>query len=70
MVHHNHMQAHRHTKREGGIDVAHLAHRTTAILEEATRARLVPRASCTNDTDDGCHKPTQTPTLFIVLAVT
>ncbi|KAK7190803.1 hypothetical protein PSPO01_02966 [Paraphaeosphaeria sporulosa] len=70
MVHHNHMHVHRHTKREGGIDIAQLAQRTTETIQEATRARLVPRASCTNDTDEGCVKPTQTPTLFIVLAVT
>ncbi|KAF2467114.1 uncharacterized protein BDR25DRAFT_73431 [Lindgomyces ingoldianus] len=30
---------------------------------------LVPRSTCTNDTDAGCHKPTATPTLPIVLAV-
>ncbi|KAF1973186.1 hypothetical protein BU23DRAFT_533755 [Bimuria novae-zelandiae CBS 107.79] len=66
-LHHTHM--HRHTRREGGIDVREVARRTTALVEGATRTMLVPRASSTADSDDD-HKPTQTPTLFIVLAVT
>ncbi|KAF2201988.1 hypothetical protein GQ43DRAFT_414597 [Delitschia confertaspora ATCC 74209] len=41
----------------------------TRPLLEPAKALLVPRSSCTNDTDDGCHKATQTPTLPIVLGV-
>lgn len=46
-----------------------IARRTTTIVQKATRAVLVPRATCSNDTDDGCKKPTTTPTMFIVIAV-
>lgn len=66
-IHHSHM--HRHTRREGAVDVHEVARRTAAVVQEASRVVLAPRATCTNDTDDGCRKPTQTPTLFIVLAV-
>ncbi|KAJ4294619.1 hypothetical protein N0V90_008310 [Kalmusia sp. IMI 367209] len=59
---------HRHTRREGGIASRGFPS-TATIVDEASRALLVPRSTCTNDNDDGCHKPTQTPTLFIVLAV-
>lgn len=37
-------------------------------LMERSRALLVPRDTCTSDSDDGCHKPTTTPTVPIVLA--
>jgi hypothetical protein len=43
--------------------------RTSTIVQEASRVALMPRSSCTDDSDAGCTKPTQTPTLFIVLAV-
>lgn len=40
------------------------------IIEEATKV-LVARSSstCTNDSDPGCTKPTQVPTLAIALAI-
>lgn len=40
--------------------------RTT--LMERSRV-LIARATCTNDTDDGCRKPTETPTTVIIVAV-
>lgn len=36
---------------------------------ERSRVQLVPRASCTDDSAPGCTKPTQTPTIAIVVAV-
>ncbi|KAF2872562.1 hypothetical protein BDV95DRAFT_628189 [Massariosphaeria phaeospora] len=63
---HNHM--HHHSRRE-----PHALMKATrslpTVVERASRVLLVPRATCTNDTDDGCRKPTKTPTLLIVLAV-
>ena len=43
-----------------------MASRTT--LMEQSRV-LVARATCTNDTDAGCKKPTVVPKMVIVLAV-
>ncbi|KAF2184384.1 hypothetical protein K469DRAFT_727305 [Zopfia rhizophila CBS 207.26] len=40
---------------------------STPTLVERSKV-LLPRASCTNDTDSGCRKPTKTPTVAIVLA--
>ncbi|KAF2002719.1 hypothetical protein P154DRAFT_430377 [Amniculicola lignicola CBS 123094] len=42
---------------------------SVTLLEGRSPVRLVPRASCTNDSDPGCTKPTTTPTLAIALAV-
>lgn len=43
---------------------------THTMIEEASRV-LVARATstCTNDSDPGCTKPTQVPTLAIALAI-
>lgn len=40
------------------------------MIEEASKV-LVARgtSTCTNDSDPGCTKPTQVPTLAIVLAI-
>lgn len=46
-----------------------VARRTSTVVQEASRVVLMPRSTCTNESDPGCAKPTQTPTLFIVLAV-
>lgn len=43
-----------------------MASRTTIV--ERSRV-LVARASCTNDSDPGCTKPTVVPKMVIVLAV-
>ncbi|KAF2707049.1 hypothetical protein K504DRAFT_458509 [Pleomassaria siparia CBS 279.74] len=59
--HHGHAHFHK-SKRE----LAFGAPSRTTIIEK-TRV-LVARATCTNDTDDGCHKPTQTPTMVIIVA--
>ncbi|KAF2117774.1 hypothetical protein BDV96DRAFT_644113 [Lophiotrema nucula] len=48
-----------------------MAVRGTPILsprEQGTKV-LLPRASCTNESDDGCAKPTSVPTLPVVLGV-
>lgn len=66
--HHQHAHAHRHTRGEGSLLAARNFVSSTTV-EGASRAMLVPRATCTNDSDPGCTKPTQTPTLFIVIAV-
>jgi hypothetical protein len=63
--HHAHAQHHQ-SRRETGLRSNLLPSRTTII--EKSRV-LVARAACTNDTDDGCRKPTQTPTTVIIVAV-
>ncbi|KAF1921806.1 hypothetical protein BDU57DRAFT_436902 [Ampelomyces quisqualis] len=40
---------------------------THTLIDRASRV-LVARATCTNDTDDGCRKPTQVPTIAIAMA--
>lgn len=47
-----------------------IARRTNTVVQEASRVVLMPRSSCKSESEPGCAKPTQTPTLFIVLAVT
>ena len=58
----------------------HMARRihigTTATAASSTRADTVTRVlvaradpTCTNDSDPGCTKPTQVPTLAIALAI-
>ncbi|KAF2035357.1 hypothetical protein EK21DRAFT_106896 [Setomelanomma holmii] len=50
---------------------AHVAASTSGshtLLDRASRV-LIARATCTNDSDPGCTKPTQVPTIAIVLAV-
>lgn len=48
----------------------HLHSTTRTMADEATKV-LVARATstCTNDSDPGCTKPTQVPTLAIALAI-
>lgn len=59
---------HHHVQRE-----AHIAARSTGTrtLVDAASRVLMARAesSCTNDSDPGCTKPTQVPTIAIALAV-
>lgn len=62
---HHHAHRHYHARRAGALELR-APSRTT--LMDHTRA-LVARSTCTNDTDDGCKKPTVVPTLPIVLAV-
>ncbi|PVI07856.1 hypothetical protein DM02DRAFT_234598 [Periconia macrospinosa] len=67
MVHsHQHVHNHQHSRREVGAQLGQLPSKTEVL--QRTRV-LVARASCTNDSDPGCTKPTSTPTIAIVLAV-
>ncbi|KAL6703225.1 hypothetical protein ACN47E_010087 [Coniothyrium glycines] len=65
-AHHAHM--HHHVRGDTFVGAASKASQTVA--DKVTRV-LVARASstCTNDSDPGCTKPTQVPTLVIALAV-
>ena len=58
-------QMHRFAGRE--VDAGSV---TNAMIEEASRV-LVARgtSTCTSDSDPGCIKPTQVPTLAIALAI-
>ncbi|KAF2127278.1 hypothetical protein P153DRAFT_344776 [Dothidotthia symphoricarpi CBS 119687] len=68
MQHHHHNHMHHHARRHAHADVPSTGSRT--LMENATRALAARAAStCTNDSDAGCTKPTQTPTLAIVLAI-
>lgn len=63
---HQHGHRHRHGRREANIGLGGMPSRTTVM--ERSRV-LVARASCTNDTDSGCVKPTSVPTVAIAAAV-
>lgn len=58
---------HHHVRRSEDF-AARTAAASTTLLDRASRV-LVARTECTNDSDPGCTKPTQTPTLAIVLGV-
>jgi hypothetical protein len=59
-----------HVRNENHVGSPSSASQTIHMVERATRV-LVARASskCTNDSDPGCTKPTQVPTIAIALAV-
>jgi hypothetical protein len=61
---------HHHVRNENHIGSPSSASQTIHMVERATRV-LVARASatCTNDSDPGCTKPTQVPTIAIALAI-
>lgn len=60
---------HHHPARDDHVHVAPTMGSRTA-MEKATRALLARSTStCTNDSDAGCTKLTETPTLAIVLAI-
>jgi hypothetical protein len=63
MQHHHHMH---HLAGRG----SHAAAASRTVIDQASRV-LVARAesTCTNDSDPGCTKPTQVPTLAIALAI-
>ena len=63
-----HALRHHHSKREAGDNVEARGTPSLTSAMEKTRV-LVARATCTNDSDDGCRKPTKVPTLPIILAV-
>ncbi|KAF2740686.1 hypothetical protein EJ04DRAFT_162554 [Polyplosphaeria fusca] len=64
---HAHAHAHHRTRRDGHMMQVRGSPSLTAPTER-TKV-LVPRASCTNDSDPGCKKPYSVPTLPVVLAV-
>lgn len=68
MHHSHHAHLHQHVRSNSYVGSASQASQTMA--DKVTRV-LVARAtsSCTNDSDPGCTKPTQVPTLALVLAV-
>ncbi|KAF1940807.1 hypothetical protein EJ02DRAFT_445248 [Clathrospora elynae] len=57
---------HNHVRGEAHVGPPSSASQT--MVERAARV-LVERATCTNDSDPGCTKPTQVPTMAIALAV-
>ncbi|KAJ4361314.1 hypothetical protein N0V95_002016 [Ascochyta clinopodiicola] len=49
---------------------AHVDYASRTLVDEATRVLMARGTStCTNDSDPGCTKPTQVPTLAIALAI-
>jgi hypothetical protein len=66
-MHHQHAHArmHNHVLRSEPIAMSTSA--THSLVDRASRV-LVARATCTNDSDPGCTKPTQVPTIAIALA--
>jgi hypothetical protein len=70
MPHSHHQHTHHHVRNEAHVGPPSSASQTIDLAERASRV-LVARASatCTNDSDPGCTKPTQVPTLVIGLAV-
>ncbi|KAG9385374.1 hypothetical protein A1F94_004921 [Pyrenophora tritici-repentis] len=71
MPHSHHLHHMRHQLRhDNQLGSPITGSKTMHVFERATRV-LVARAesSCTNDSDPGCTKPTQVPTMAIALAV-
>ena len=70
MAHSHHQHMHHHVHNENHVGSPSSASQTIHMVERASRV-LVARASatCTNDSDPGCTKPTQVPTIAIALAV-
>lgn len=66
MVHSHHHAHHQHSRREADAQFGQLPSKTEVLQRSRV---LVARASCTNDSDPGCTKPTTTPTAAIVIAV-
>ena len=65
---HGHGHMHNLRRRDAHIDVGSRASRTMADVASRVLAARAD-SSCTNDTDPGCTKPTQVPSLAIALAV-
>jgi hypothetical protein len=61
--HHHHAHRHQSSRRDGGFQLP-----TGTQIMEGSKV-LVARTECTNDSDPGCVKPTQVPTMAIVLGV-
>ena len=63
-----HPKMHRFAERD--VHVGSSASRTMVLVEEASKV-LVSRgtSTCTSDSEPGCTKPTQVPTLAIALAI-
>jgi hypothetical protein len=65
--HHHHM--HNHVRSETHAGSPSSASQTINMLESASRVLVArAKATCTNDSDPGCTKPTQVPTMAIALA--
>ncbi|KAI8934084.1 hypothetical protein NX059_008847 [Plenodomus lindquistii] len=65
---HQHAHMHNHVRHEGYVGASSRASQT--MVDKASRVLVARAAStCTNDSDPGCTKPTQTPTLAIALGV-
>jgi hypothetical protein len=64
---HQHGHMHHHVRRTAQIDSTHIAASTQTLVDRASRV-LIARSTCTNDSDPGCTKPTQVPTVAIALA--
>lgn len=67
---HSHQHAHLHNHARAGDYVGSSSRVSRTLADGASRV-LVARATstCTNDSDPGCTKPTQTPILAIVLGI-
>jgi hypothetical protein len=63
---HHHKLAHMHHHVGRSPHVAASTSATHTLVDRASRV-LVARTTCTNDSDPGCTKPTQVPTLAITL---
>jgi hypothetical protein len=57
---------HHHVARTEHVAASTMGSHT--LIDRASRV-LVARATCTNESDPGCTKPTQVPTIAIALAV-
>jgi hypothetical protein len=56
---------HHHMARSAPVAASTIG--THTLVDRASRV-LVARSTCTNDSDPGCTKPTQVPTVAIALA--
>jgi hypothetical protein len=65
---HQHMDRSQHSRiHMPRFDIRAIPSRTAAV--QRSIVQLAARANCTNDDAPECRKPTQTPTLTIVLGV-
>jgi hypothetical protein len=62
---HQHSHMHHHVGRSPHVAASTSA--THTLIDRASRV-LVARTTCTNDSDPGCVKPTQVPTVAIAMA--